>query len=244
LSVRGSFANTLSLKQRLGESKQFTHLNCPDIPTIKDETDPSGVRFYVLPDGSRFPSVTTVLGDTKKEAITEWREEVGHEQAAKISGRASIRGNKIHKICEHYLNNDMDGYLAPFLPDDLLSFKKMKALLDTHVDNIYAQEVGLFSKFLKTAGRVDLVAEWDGKLSIIDFKTSAKMKRKEWIDHYFMQASAYCVMFEELTGIPISRTVILMSVDNYEPLVFLEKRDNYIFQFIEAREAFERKYNV
>ena len=90
------------------------------------------------------------------------------------------------------------------------------------------------------AGRVDCIAEWNGKLSVIDFKTSRKEKRKEWIESYFMQCTAYAIMFEEMTGIPVPQIVVAISVEGYEPQIYVEKRDNYAKQLLELRLEYER----
>lgn len=199
--------------------------------TVQGETG----RFYKTPAGLLYPSVTTVLGHSGKESLLEWRKRVGEEEADRISRRAADRGTKMHKLCEDYINN------IPLQREDFLSwdmFTSLRPILDNNLDNVHMQEVPLYSDYLQVAGRVDCVAEWDGKLSIIDFKTSTKPKRREWIQNYFMQASAYAVMYEELTGTPISRLVIVIAVENEEPQVFMEKRDDHIHGFIRLRESY------
>lgn len=186
----------------------------------------NGQRFYVTPNG-KLPSITTVLSILSRDSIKKWRERVGEEQANKISTRASRRGTNVHKMCEDYINNELDP--KKFLPNDRETFNSIKPILDTHIGSVYAQEVPLWSDYLGVAGRVDCIAEWDGKLAVIDFKTSSKLKKKEYISNYFQQASAYCVMWEERTGIPINKIVILIAVDGEEPQIFEEKRDNYIY---------------
>jgi genome maintenance exonuclease 1 len=130
------------------------------------------------------------------------------------------------------------------MPANVFTFKQIQPILDQYVDNIQYLEAPLYSDFLKTAGRVDCIAEFDGKLSIIDFKTSRKPKKKEWISNYFMQASCYAVMYEERTEIPVSRTVVIIAVDGSEPQVFVENRDNFIEEFVDARVSYKEKYNV
>ena len=117
-------------------------------------------------------------------------------------------------------------------------FNKFRPLLD-RIDNIHGQEVALYSDHLRLAGRVDCIAEYNGKLSIIDFKTAAKPKRKEWIDNYFAQAAAYAIMYEERTDIPIDQSVIMIAVEGDEPQVFIEKRDNYVELLLNARDIWE-----
>jgi len=203
-----------------------------------------GGRFYQSPRGEWYPSVTTVLSadSDKEEGIKQWRERIGEEEANKILVQASNRGESVHLICERYLNNDPD-YAKGQMPTNIFSFKCIQNILDSHINNIHCQEEPLYSNYLKTAGRVDCLAEFDGKLSVIDFKTSRKMKRKEWISNYFMQTSAYAVMYEELTTIPVSQIVVIISVDGSEPQVFVEKRDDHIHDFIEIRKRYEELKN-
>jgi genome maintenance exonuclease 1 len=111
-------------------------------------------------------------------------------------------------------------------------------LLD-RINNIHAQEIALYSDHLRLAGRVDCIAEFDGKLSVIDFKTSGKPKKKEWITNYFAQAAAYAIMYEERTGTPINRSVILIAVEDEEPQIFIESRDNYVKDLLHARDLYE-----
>ena len=222
--------------------KHFNHANAPTLTELIAETTDSG-RVYNTPDGNRYPSVTTVLSELSKASIIAWRKRVGAEEANRISTQASTRGTKIHQICEDYLNNKPD-YLDGQMPANIFSFKQIQPILDQYVDNIQYLEAPLYSDFLKTAGRVDCIAEFDGKLSIIDFKTSRKPKKKEWISNYFMQASCYAVMYEERTEIPVSRTVVIVAVDGSEPQVFVENRDNFIEEFVDARVSYKEKYNV
>ena len=222
--------------------KHFNHVNAPTLTELIAETTGSG-RVYNTPDGNRYPSVTTILSELSKAGIAAWRKRVGTEEANRISTQASTRGTKIHQICEDYLNNKPD-YLDGQMPANVFTFKQIQPILDQYIDNIQYLEAPLYSDFLKTAGRVDCIAEFDGKLSIIDFKTSRKPKKKEWISNYFMQASCYAVMYEERTEIPVSRTVVIIAVDGSEPQVFVENRDNFIEEFVDARVSYKEKYNV
>ena len=207
----------------------FTHKNF-QLEELNTETI-DGKRFYVTPQG-KLPSITTVLSILSRDAIKKWRERVGEAEANKISTKASRRGTSVHAMCEHYINNDLDA--KKYLPNDRETFNSLKPVLDEHLDNIYAQEVPLWSSYLGVAGRVDCIAEWDGKLSVIDFKTSRKLKKKEYISNYFQQCAAYAVMWEERTGIPINKIVVVIAVDGEEPQVFEEKRDNYIYECVET----------
>jgi hypothetical protein len=185
-------------------------------------------RKYVTPEGLNLPSVTTVLSILSRDSIRKWRERVGEEEANKISTRASRRGTSVHEIIEKYIDNDPD-YREGYTPDVLESFLVMQPILDGLIGTVYAQEAPLYSTHLGLAGRVDCVAEFDGQLSIIDFKTSRKKKKKDWIQQYFMQEAAYAVMWEERTGQPITQLVTLISVDGEDkPQIFVEHRDNWI----------------
>jgi genome maintenance exonuclease 1 len=167
----------------------------------------------------------------------EWRDRVGHEEANKISRQAAGRGTAVHAVCENYVNNDPD-YAKDLMPNILHDFKRIKDILDTRIGIVYGQELPLYSDHLGVAGRVDCVAEFDGKLSIIDYKTSRKTKKKEWIESYFMQECFYAIAWEERTGIPITQLVTVISVDNAEPQVFIEHRDNWDKQLVEVIEKY------
>ena len=198
----------------------------------------NGKRLYVTPDGEKYPSVTTVLSDYKKDAIIQWRKRVGEQQANKISTQASRRGTKVHKLCEDYLNNEST--FKDYTPDNVEMFKSIHPTLN-EIEIVYAQERTLYSHHLKTAGRVDCVGKFRGKPHIIDFKTSNKPKKWEWIDNYFMQGSAYSVMWEEMTGVPIPYIAIIIAVADDSPQVFVENRDTWINKFIEVRQGYDSK---
>ena len=223
---------------------KFKHIGCDIDYDLETETI-NGKRFYKTPEGLLYPSVTTITGQHGKDKILEWRKRVGEEEANRISTKASNRGTKVHKICENYLNNEEDyartnpAHIHKTMPDSIAMFKSLQPLLDEHVNNIHALEIPLYSHHLKVAGRVDCIAEYDGKLSIIDFKTSGKLKEESWIKGYFMQCSAYAVMYEERTGIPVSQIVIMIAVESEHPQVFIKKRNDYIKDFISYREAYD-----
>ena len=202
----------------------------------------NGKRHYLTPEGNAYPSITTCLSILTKKAIMEWRQRVGAETANKISTQAARRGTKVHLMCEDYINNELD--IDKFLPNEKEMFRSIQPTIDAHINNIYAQEIALYSDYLGVAGRVDCIAEWDGKLSVIDFKTSRRPKQKDKIQNYFQQASAYCVMFEERTKIPVNQLVILIAVDENEPQVFIEKRDNYIQNCMETISRYKEQANA
>jgi genome maintenance exonuclease 1 len=216
--------------------KNFIH---HDIPKLERITNSDGSRLYATPSGKSYPSVTTITGQLKKKAIMEWRARVGAEEANRVSSRASSRGTRIHSLCEEYLlGNDAN-------PDifDAEMFHSIRGQLDC-INNIHALETPLFSDFLEVAGTVDCIAEFEGKLSVIDFKTSSRPKSRDDIHDYFMQTAAYAVAFEELTKIPVSRLVVIMAVENDSPLIFKEKRDTWIDSFRDLRQDYKRLNNV
>lgn len=196
--------------------------------------DEAGGRVYQTPNGQKYPSVTAVTGILGAASIQEWRDRVGEEEANRISSRASKRGTEIHALCEAYLKNEVPKpsiFDAEVFNSVLPELKK--------INNVRCLETPLFSHHLRVAGTVDCIADYDGRRSVIDFKTSSKVKTKEDIHNYFMQTAAYAVMFEERTGVPVSQLVIIMGCDDSKKaLVFIEKRDNWIQQFIELREDY------
>ena len=206
---------------------------------LNAETTSSG-RKYAAPNGHRYPSVTTVLSILSEEFIQRWRARVGEEEANKISHRASTRGTAVHECIEKYLDND-ENYTEGYMPHIIDNFNAVKPVLDKRIGTIYLQEAALYSEHLGLAGRVDCVGEFDGVLSIIDFKTSKKLKKKDWITNYFIQESAYAIMWEERTGTPIVNLVTIITVDNEEPQVFVEHRDNWVPKLLETINEYKRR---
>jgi genome maintenance exonuclease 1 len=201
---------------------------CPPkvLPNLESVTLPNGKRHYVTPNGVKLPSVTTVIGAKEKKGILEWRKRVGEAEANRISKIASGRGNRVHLMAEQYLNNEEIQW-SKCMPDAVEAFSQIKPYLD-NVNNIHYQEQALWSETIGMAGRVDLIAEWDGVLSVIDFKTSKKVKEREDIPNYFAQCVAYSLMYQELVGVPIKQIVVLMSVDEGSPCVYVEKTRDHI----------------
>ena len=213
----------------------FTHVSVPEIK-LQRITNEDGKRYYVTPEGNKYTSITTMLSYFNKDAIIEWRKKVGAEQANKISRQASNRGTRMHLLFEKYLNNE-DADISH--PIDLDMFKGMLPYLD-HINNIYMQEKYLYSDYLRLAGTCDCIAEYKGKLNVIDFKTSKKAKKEEWIEDYFIQATAYAIMFEERYKIPVPRITIMIATEEDGPQVFHKKRDNYADLLLEYRNIYER----
>jgi len=216
--------------------KTFIH---HDISEIKRITNTDGSRLYETPTGQRYPSVTTITSLHSAKGIAEWRKRVGEEEATRISTRAAKRGTKVHGMCEDYLRN---GRIEPDIFHQEL-FGSIQPLLD-QIDYIHCLETPLWSDHLQVAGTVDCIAEFQGKLSVIDFKTSTRPKDRDDIHNYFMQTAAYAVAFEERVGIPIGRLVIIMAVENDDPRWFIEKRDNWIAGFRKLRLDYKNKYGI
>lgn len=207
----------------------FEFVNLPELDFDLQSKTENGSRKYVTPNGDAYPSVTTILSAYNKKAIQEWRERVGEEAANKISTQASTRGTRLHSLCETYLLNELSPLkLNSVMPDAKELFVKIKPKLDANIGKIYSLEQALYSDKLKIAGRVDCIAEWNGELSVIDFKTASKEKNEEWIQNYFMQCSAYAEMFEERTGRPINQIVVAIAVSSGDTQIFVKEKEDYL----------------
>ena len=201
------------------------------------DTQPSG-RTYIDPDGNRYPSITTVLSILNEEELAAWRKRVGDTEANKIGNRAAARGTQVHNIIEKYLLNED---ISDFLPYVRQSLSNIRSILDEHITTIYGLEVPLYSRYLGVAVRCDCIALFDGVPTIVDFKTSKRPKKHEKIPNYFAQMAGYAVMWEERTGMPITNTVIVMDVDDHEPIIFREHRDNHIQLLIDTKKEYDRR---
>ena len=212
----------------------FNHIGV-DIPEVKTK-NVNRKRFYVTPDGL-YQSITTVLNVRKREGLAAWRKRVGEDVANYIARTAATRGTKVHKMCEDFLNNqEVVQDNREFLPWCL--FQQLKPVLEQKLNNIYAQEAGLWSDKYKVAGRVDCIAEWDGVPSIIDFKTSRSERNDEYNESYYIQASAYAEMFEERTGIAIEQIVIVVVTEDGQVQEFVKKKHEYLPMLVETIEQF------
>lgn len=217
----------------------FNHIDV-DIDQLKRKNTENG-RRYLTPSGALYPSVTTILSHKSKPYIDAWKKRIGHAAANKISTQAANRGTTIHKLVEHYLNNEeqkeQDGLLTLDFSNKEM-YLNMKDLL-SDIDNIRALEATLYSDHLRLGGQADCIAEYKGRLSVIDFKTSNKKKTRSQCYNYFMQCSAYAIMFEERTGIPVDQTVILMAQEDEGPAIWVEKRDEFVPKLLDARDDYE-----
>ena len=214
----------------------FIDLNKSLLPKTKGMKI-DGFRFYNI-DGKNYPSVTTVLGILKKEGLQKWRDSIGEKVAQWEMGRAARRGKATHTLVEQYLKNETPS-IRDVLPLGL--FKLLKPYID-QIDNIHLLEAIMYSKKLTIAGQVDCVAEYNGKLSVIDFKTANKERQEDWIDNYFMQTSAYAYMYEETFGTPIEQIVILLGNEDGTAQCFIKEKKDYEQNLIEAIDGFYKYY--
>ena len=214
----------------------FNHVEC-DLPTLT-RMSIDGVRYYNVNDRPMV-SITSVTSHFNKHIFVDWRKRVGDEEANRITKRATTRGTATHELIEkHLLNEDvvLDN------PSTKMLFTQAKKVLQ-NINNIYALEKSLYSNELGVAGTVDCIAEYNGELSIIDFKTAAKPKPRDWIENYFVQAAAYACMFYELTDIPVKKLVILMTCENgevtvyeeYDKMKYMKLLVKYIEKFVEDK---------
>ena len=223
------------------ERKQF-NLDFVELPKIK-RVQVDGKRHYQLADGEcvPYPSVTTILSGCKKskKALHEWRKRVGAETANKISKQATERGTSVHQLIEDYCQNkESEGKVMPNAAD---MFSRLRDVANESIDNIKLVEGLMYSEYLRAAGTVDMVAEFNGKLSVIDWKTSTRRKTRSRCYNYFKQEAAYAVMYEEMTGQPVTQLVTVVTDQEGGSQVFIEHRDEWIGEFIELRDQYEEE---
>ena len=213
-----------------------------DVAPVND----NGVRYYPIPGADKYyPSVTSITSFQSAKFFKEWRKKVGEEQANRITARATQRGSAFHSITEDYINGvlNLDTYLENN-PLSVRMFQSAKSTLN-RIDKIHCLETFLFSHYLGLAGRVDCIAEFDGELAVIDFKTSTKLKKEDYIEHYFVQETAYAAMFLERTGIEVKKVVTLIATEEGSIQVFekynlddyLQLLKSYIEEFVRGRNA-------
>jgi|TARA_B100000035_G_C21004730_1_gene556681 hypothetical protein len=205
----------------------------PPVPLteLNAVTKTSGMRLYEVSEGRWYPSITTITSHKKKDSILKWRKRVGEEKANKISSQASNRGNKFHGMVECYLKNeglpkDETHPLASYL------FRSAIETLD-RINNIHLLEAPLFSDHLRIAGRVDCIAEFDGELAVIDFKTSTKPKQESWIENYFVQEAAYAAMYYERCGVEVQKVVTIIAVEDGTMQVIEKRNLNELYKLLQ-----------
>ena len=203
-----------------------------------------GKRMYMTPEGFKFPSVTTVISNNKEKmaGIARWRARVGEKKANAKSARATGRGTKYHSIAEDYFNNNLDLKKYSKFPLPVLMFHHSRDTLD-RINNIYLQEAALYSKHLELAGRVDCIAEFDGVLSIIDFKTAEEPKREKYLYDYFVQETAYACMLQENYGLTVKQLVTIVACENGETQVkVLPPKKEYFIRLMSYIEEYQERY--
>lgn len=206
-------------------SKYFDLKYLPDYQLPTEMVD--GKRHYITPDGNRYPSVTTVLSSMSSEGIATWRKRVGEDAANKISTQASGRGTKVHQIAEDYLKNK-DDYLKGHMPSNIATFNQIKPYLDEHCDEVYGNEIALYSDDLKTAGRCDLIGRIHGIRTVGDFKTAKKFKKEEWILNYFYQCTVYALMLYERQQIWCPQICLMIATDEDGLQPILKQTKQYV----------------
>ena len=221
----------------------FNHVGI-DNPIEMNTVTIDGKRYYVTPQGNKYPSITTVIGsNAKKQAgLAKWRARVGKDKAQAKSTRSATRGTRYHKLVEDYLNNILDKKKYHDMPLPWFMFNKSQKVLD-RINNIYLQEAALYSDVLKLAGRVDCIAEFDGVLSIIDFKTSADKKPEKYLMDYYVQECGYACMLQELYGITVQQLVTIVATEEGEPQVSVVRpKKEYLILLQEYIQEYQDKH--
>ncbi|AMO43243.1 hypothetical protein R1080702_238 [Cyanophage S-RIM32] len=203
-----------------------------------------GKRYYLTPSGGKYPSITTVISNNSKKqaSLAKWRSRVGKEKAQATSTRAAGRGTRYHKLVEDYINNELDTTKYKDMPLPWIMFNSSKHILDK-INKVYLQEAALYSDYLKVAGRVDCIAEYDGKLSIIDFKTSSEQKKEAWLYDYYVQETAYACCLQELYGITVEQLVTIVACENSDVQVsIVEPKKEYFLRLQEYIQEYREKH--
>ena len=218
--------------------KKFNHVGC-DLQELKTKNI-NGKRHYITPNGNKYLSITSLLSQLSKVGIQKWRKRVGEVEANRITTKASRQGTSVHSVCESYIKNE-DGYLENRMPNVVELFQSIIPLLD-RIDNVHVIEGALYSDELGLAGRTDLIGEFDNELAVIDYKTSRKIKTWEMCDKYFMQGAFYAHAYEERTGIPIENIIIIMAVENEEPLLWRESKSRWLNPLKEVQYKYMKEF--
>ena len=216
--------------------KNFVQLDESKFPNTKGMNQ-NGFRFYAV-DGKHYPSVTTILGIQKKEGLEKWRKSVGEDAAKWEMARAARRGKATHTLVEQYLKGEPQT-IRDVLPVGM--FRLLKPYLD-QINNIHCLERIMYSHKLTLAGQVDCIAEYNGKLSVIDFKTANKERIDSWNESYYLQCTAYAIMYEELFGTPIEQIVILQAGEDGSCHSFLKQKKDYLSQLEKDIKSFYKYY--
>ena len=216
------------------------NLKVPEVEAVNQD----GVRYYPIPGADKYyPSVTSITSFKNASFFAGWRKKVGEDEANRITNRATQRGTAFHSITEDYIKGELN--LDKYLENNPLSVRMFQSAKDTfdRIDNIHCLETFLYSHYLGLAGRVDCIAEFDGELAVIDFKTSTKEKKEDWVEHYFVQETAYAAMFLERSGLEVQKIVTLIATEEGSVQVFqkynlddyLQLLKSYIEEFVRGR---------
>lgn len=227
-----------------GEVKKFKRsslYNLVDDFQKIERHDQDKFRTYIVGD-NEYPSVTSVLGIEENEPLQKWKDAVGEEEALRVSRRATRRGTIVHDMCENYINGTFE--VDRYNPLNYMLFNPIKKVLDEHVDDVFAVEKQMFSHKLKTAGTLDLGANFDRIRSVIDYKTSTRYKNEDEITNYFIQLSIYAYMLNEHFDAGIKQVVVIMTVDGGDCLVFTKGADEYLKKFFKPRLRFKEVYGI
>lgn len=222
----------------------FNHVGLID-PIEMNTTEIDGQRFYVTPEGNKYPSITTVISNNSKKqaSLAIWRARVGKEVAQRKTTTSALRGTKYHKLVEDYINNVLDDTKYKDSPLPWYMFYNSKDVLD-RINNIYLQEAALYSDKLQIAGRVDCIAEFDGVLSIIDFKTSDKYKQEEYLYDYYVQECAYALCLNERYGIQVEQLVTIVAIEADKPQISIQPvRKEYLISLIKYIQEYKQKHD-
>ena len=217
---------------------EYIHEPFPEL----EVSNVNGMRFYKAPNGLKYPSITTVLGKQpgKQKGLQEWRKRVGAQQAAVISGKAARRGTAFHHCVEDYLQNqkvdELVGKERNFLAYHM--FQEARSQLDDNIDQVVLQEQAMYSDIFKVAGRCDFIGVWNNEMAVVDFKTTTTMKKREWLEDYFIQCSAYASMYEEHTGEAVDQLIIFMVAEDGQIEIFKEDTKDYLPMLDEMMESF------
>ena len=216
-------------------NKYFVHKPLARLEIPRTEID--GKRYYITPSGDKYRSVTTILSQLSIDGIKVWREKVGEEEANKISGKASRRGTKLHTMMEDYVAN-VEDFALDKMPTTTSLFLDIQPYVDLNVEEVYGIEYPLYSDRLRAAGTSDLICKYNGKYTILDYKTSGKRKKEQWIENYFIQSTAYALMCKERYDLDIEQIVILIAVDGDLPQVFVKDPNDYVKRTIEVFDTY------
>jgi len=194
--------------------KQFDHVG--ELTPVEMETVTiDGKRYYVTPTGGKYPSITTVISNNsaKQAGLARWRARIGKEKAQAKSNRAAGRGTRYHKLVEDYFNNELDTEKYKDMPLPWTMFHSSREILD-RINRVYLQEAALYSDVLQIAGRVDCIAEYEGELAIIDFKTAEAPKKEQYLYDYYVQECGYACMLQEVYGLSVKKLVTIVACEN------------------------------